>query len=615
MARTKFIFVFMILLGLTSFSGMAQGSVCAEIEPFCAGDETLVFPNSNEMNSNMSSGEEGPDYGCLRFQPYPAWFYLQIEDSGDLQFRISQFTMSDQSGEPLDVDFVIWGPFDRGDDLCNYDNLSGDNIIDCSYSPNAVETMEIENAIANQIYVVVITNFEEDRGYISLSQVDTEDEDQGSTDCSIIDQSLGSVVSVCGEDSYSLDGSSEEADTYQWYRYNEITEQFVIIPGANTPFLEVFEDGLYRLELFDSVTGFTENDDVEITFYDDFEVTEPPDLYACEDNPERIDLTRIIPEMAEQTANPEEYTAEFYLSLEDSETGIDIEDPENFPFEEGQEIFARLVHIESQCYSDETISFQTRSFVIPPFELAEITPVCVNPQGDLIQNIQLGNDFGDGYRYEWRSGGNIISTAAILNLQDFPQDENLELFVQHEASRCELVTSTTLERSSPPETVTVNISGSDFEDGYRIEVNTSGGFVQNTVLEYQLDDGNWRTSNIFNNVSYGRHTIRVRDSNGCGVATSDSFFLIGYPRFFTPNSDGYNDFWNLITDQSITVYGIRIFDRYGKLLKELDPNSRGWDGSFNGKDMPANDYWFHVKFEDMETNNVQEYKAHFSLLR
>ena len=55
---------------------------------------------------------------------------------------------------------------------------------------------------------------------------------------------------------------------------------------------------------------------------------------------------------------------------------------------------------------------------------------------------------------------------------------------------------------------------------------------------------------------------------------------------------------------------VYIFDRYGKLLKELDPITEGWDGTYLGRPMPQTDYWFRVFLED-----GREFKGHFSLVR
>ena len=65
-----------------------------------------------------------------------------------------------------------------------------------------------------------------------------------------------------------------------------------------------------------------------------------------------------------------------------------------------------------------------------------------------------------------------------------------------------------------------------------------------------------------------------------------------------------------LTKTSLPNSKIYIFDRFGKLLKELDPLGPGWDGTFIGKPMPSTDYWFRVVLED-----GREFKSHFSLVR
>ncbi|HSD09062.1 T9SS type B sorting domain-containing protein, partial [Flavobacterium sp.] len=55
---------------------------------------------------------------------------------------------------------------------------------------------------------------------------------------------------------------------------------------------------------------------------------------------------------------------------------------------------------------------------------------------------------------------------------------------------------------------------------------------------------------------------------------------------------------------------IFIYDRYGKLIKQVLATSNGWDGTYIGHQMPADDYWYTVKLED-----GREAKGHFSLKR
>jgi len=91
----------------------------------------------------------------------------------------------------------------------------------------------------------------------------------------------------------------------------------------------------------------------------------------------------------------------------------------------------------------------------------------------------------------------------------------------------------------------------------------------------------------------------------------DDSCTILFPNFFTPNSDGVNDFY-LPKPNPCTKKGyVYIYDRYGKFLKQFDALGGHWDGSFNGIPMPSSDYWF--RYESTENNEV--ITGHFSLKR
>lgn len=130
---------------------------------------------------------------------------------------------------------------------------------------------------------------------------------------------------------------------------------------------------------------------------------------------------------------------------------------------------------------------------------------------------------------------------------------------------------------------------------------------------YQLDNGTFQASNVFENVSSGIHSITVKDENGCSELTDNNVLVIGYPKFFTPNGDSYNDTWNIVGLKDQLNSRIYIFDRYGKLLKDISPNGAGWDGYYTGHPMPATDYWFTVEYT--EQGVTKKFKSHFSLKR
>ena len=82
-----------------------------------------------------------------------------------------------------------------------------------------------------------------------------------------------------------------------------------------------------------------------------------------------------------------------------------------------------------------------------------------------------------------------------------------------------------------------------------------------------------------------------------------------FPNYFTPNGDGYNESWSAIPEYWSKLQYVQIYDRYGKLLAHLSPNL-SWNGEFNGKSLPSDDYWYRaVTIEDTVIT------GHFSLIR
>ncbi|MGL2966370.1 choice-of-anchor L domain-containing protein [Flavobacterium sp. XGLA_31] len=162
---------------------------------------------------------------------------------------------------------------------------------------------------------------------------------------------------------------------------------------------------------------------------------------------------------------------------------------------------------------------------------------------------------------------------------------------------------------SEPAVVTFEVR-EDFEDHQSIIVTATG---QGNNFEYQLDDSGFQDSPIFNDVHSGIHMITVRDKYGCGSVTVKAL-VVNYPKFFTPNGDGINDTWNIKDLSGQPSALITIYDRYGKVLKQIRPSGYGWDGIYNGHMMPSDDYWFSVNYKD-ENQEEKEFKAHFAMKR
>lgn len=166
-------------------------------------------------------------------------------------------------------------------------------------------------------------------------------------------------------------------------------------------------------------------------------------------------------------------------------------------------------------------------------------------------------------------------------------------------------------------TKTYNIIPSGPATGVDLSVNDFAGSSNSIAVnaagpgnyEYSIDGVNYQPEPLFSNLATGEYTVYVRDANGCQPVITKTVYVLDYPRFFTPNGDGRNDYWQVPFLSTRGDAEITIYDRFGKMVQRFKGNSRGWDGTYNGKPMPSTDYWFVIKLGD------KTIKGHFSMLR
>ena len=155
----------------------------------------------------------------------------------------------------------------------------------------------------------------------------------------------------------------------------------------------------------------------------------------------------------------------------------------------------------------------------------------------------------------------------------------------------------------------------DDSDNNSIEVINSNLGVGN--YEFALDDefGNYSSIPFFDNIATGSHILYIRDKGGCGIRTY-LFSILAYPKFFTPNNDGINDLWEIKGyDKNLySISEISIFNRYGTLLYSINQDSKGWNGKYQGKNVPSNNYWFKAVLTDINGFSIEK-KGNFSLNR
>jgi len=210
------------------------------------------------------------------------------------------------------------------------------------------------------------------------------------------------------------------------------------------------------------------------------------------------------------------------------------------------------------------------------------------------------------YTFEWFDTNGTIqfATNSFLEVSEVGQ---YGVTITDIITGCQATAYANVDQSLPPVDFDYTVSGF-FADNPTVVITATpiGDY------EYQLDFGPFQSSNVFDNIEAGTHTITVRDSEACDVLTKE-VLVVDYPRYFTPNGDGINDTWNIPTINGVSMTKIYIFDRFGKLIKEMTTSGLGWDGTYNGEPLPATDYWFTINYQEAGLN--KEYRAHFSLKR
>jgi gliding motility-associated-like protein len=287
-----------------------------------------------------------------------------------------------------------------------------------------------------------------------------------------------------------------------------------------------------------------------------------------------------------------------------------------------QEIFARVdnntqVIGQTGTLVDSSVCYETAPVILkvnplPYIDIDDEYVICVDTNGtEVVGALEITTGLSDfNYIFIWKDDtGTIVETASSY-VPTVSGIYTLEVFDALSATQCAApIEVFTVIESSPP-TVSAVVTTEAFASTHIIQATATGL----GDYEYNIDQGPWQDTGVFVGVNPGERVVNVRDLNGCGVGQA-IVYVIDYPKYFTPNGDGYHDSWNIagVSDQFNAK--IQIFDRYGKLLKEIRPSSDGWDGTYNGASLPSSDYWFIMSYNDPVTGKPSLLNAHFSLKR
>ena len=290
---------------------------CLDALPICASD--LVYPS-------IVGDQVAPDYldyGCLGSQPDPQWNSIYFDQAGDYQFSLNQNTQPDGSGTGLDIDFIVWGPFNSQDGACF--QLLPETQADCSFSWVAEETINLNGVQAGDVFIILITNYSQQNGYYTFTQ------DSGPTDgtncsvvCDVVIEEVGGIdvtatdtVDFCGETSVTIEASSPYADEFDWYvnGFYQAT--------TTTPTFEATTSGQYFvISRGDVCDGNYQSEMLTINLYDDtgFAV-QPDDMTVCDaDGFADFDLESQTAQILDGQSDTD-FSVTYYATLVEAEAG------------------------------------------------------------------------------------------------------------------------------------------------------------------------------------------------------------------------------------------------------------------------------------------------------
>ncbi len=372
----------------------------------------------------------------------------------------------------------------------------------------------------------------------------------------------------------------------KWYDKNsggnQLIESTLLIQGATYYVTQTFGDceSLNRLPVTINIVSVLPVFDYEMSL--------------CDINNDGVEIVNLQDYNTNLTANVSEYTFEYFSTFDGANTNLEdkkILNFNNYPLQIGDNVIYAKAILNKECYR----IVELKIALLSTENLKQLLYViCEN--NNIVINAETGFD-----DYQWSTNEKtpsiVVSKAGQYSLTTIKKGANLN---------CTATTNFEVVNSYKP--IISKIITSEWTDNE----NTIEVLILNTNeksnYEYSLDNINYQTSNKFWGLKSGTYKVYVKDKYNCGIV-NQNIYLLMYPKFFTPNGDGFNDLWYINNNQNGVNIKLKIFDRYGRFLKEITSGNPGWDGKYNGEDLPSDDYWFVILIDN------QIIKGHFSLKR
>ncbi len=494
----KFLFVVLFFLQYNLFS--QTGIDCSSPLQFCS-NILYDFP----LSVDNGSGQVGPNYSCLGSQPNPTWFYLLVNQPGEIDIHI-------QSTPGLhDVDFTCWGPFYN---LASCGNLTATNTVDCSYSSSYQEDCNIINAQTGKYYIFMITNYSNSSTNVNLQQTNS---------------GVGAGSSVCGDLICYLD-SIDAVSTF----CTQPNNQFAI--NGNLYFSTLPDSG--SITITDQASGVSQIFNYPFTNPFNFTLNNIPYLSqtgtinAClNGNPNCLVSVNYNPPLLvtlnTSIANPNCGSSDGAIVVNVASNGIPNY---SYQWSSGQSInntpnstsFINLipsgVYIVTVtngngCTTSSTVNLNNNISFSATINQTNIITCNGNCNGSVAVNVS-GSNLNPPFNYIWSNGalhvGDTLTTDTLNGLC-----VGLISITVTDNNGCDVVSSLLVASQSPIYSIISNVinpSCAYASDGAATVVSVINGIPPFTYIWNTTPNQYTQTAN---NLSAGNYSVTVSDSIGC----------------------------------------------------------------------------------------------------
>ena len=626
--------------------------ICENAENFCSVGGALV-------GSNIIGLPDPSDIACLSSAPNPSWNIIQIGEPGLIEIEINQWQDNNNNGiqdagEPgLDVDFVLWGPFTDPIDACgNLDNGCPDpvdcpnnttspdfypfgNIVDCSYSFVTTENLTIDNAQSGEIYILLVTNFSNDPGSISITQTNTGTTDDGTIEAEISAEIISNEVvfvdtdsdpstpveaSVCGFDTVTIIAVSPFADSYVWYKNG------FVIDGETTDTLVVTESDLYQVQAFDEQCGADAfSQFVVINMYNDPGTLDPQVIEVCDgpesDGSEAFDLDALTTSLGYGA----DFTVTYYTHTADANQAINAV---SSPYvSSGETLVIRVEDTDAfnngflgcRQLSEVELTVLARPVINQPADFVVCDDIDGNVDGvtdfDLTSiNDEISTDANVVITYHATQADADAGTGALASPYS-SGDATIYVRAEDSSTGCYETTSFNLVVNVVPlGSISTDVFYYDEDTGEFLLCPAAESGVVLTIVPQDFSTSDVTVQWILdgndisgaNDISYeafeeGDYAARIT-FNATGCSNTISNILVteiencAIPQGISPGvSVGLNDTFDL---RYFDVTKLEIFNRNGTLVYSKSNYSNEWIGQTNdGEELPVGTYFYTMVYE------------------